>query len=167
MDSSPTSSRSVIVRPATVDDVPLIRALICELADYERLSHAVEVTEDALRRTLFGPRPEADVLIGVLNEEPVGFALFFSNYSTFKGRSGVYLEDLFVRPHVRGAGVGKALLGAVASVAAARGCVRLEWAVLDWNSPAIEFYRSIGGEPLDDWRLFRLTTEGIQRLARA
>lgn len=165
MDDTTISNRRVAIRPAKVDDVSLILAFIRELAEYERLLGTVDATEDCLRRTLFGERPEAEVLIGELQGEPVGFALFFSNYSTFKGRSGVYLEDLFVRPHARGTGVGKALLREVAKIAVARGCVRLEWAVLDWNVPAIEFYKRIGAQPLDEWTVYRISREGIAKLA--
>lgn len=155
----------VTVRRASISDVPLILAFIKELAEYERLAHSVEATEKDLRRTLFGERPEAEVLIGELNGEPVGLALFLSNYSTFKGRSGVYLEDLYVRPHARGCGMGKALLHEVARVARKRGCVRMEWAVLDWNAPAIKFYQSLGAEPLGDWTVYRLAADAIGRLA--
>lgn len=155
----------IAVRPALVGDAPTILAFIRELAEYERLAHTVDATEVDLRRTLFGDRPEAEVLIGELNGEPVGMALFFSNYSTFKGRSGVYLEDLFVRPHARGYGVGKALLRELARIARDRGCVRMEWAVLDWNTPAIEFYRSLGAEPLSNWTVYRLAADAIERLA--
>ncbi|RIK88172.1 MAG: N-acetyltransferase [Planctomycetota bacterium] len=167
MRQAEVTNERVTVRPASSDDVPLILAFIRELAEYERLAHTVDTTEACLQRTLFGQRPEAEVLIGEVDGEAVGLALFFANYSTFKGRSGIYLEDLFVRPHARGVGVGKALLREVARIAAARGCVRLEWSVLDWNTPAIEFYRSLGAQPLDDWTVYRLTSEGIARLAGA
>lgn len=165
MNLNECSQGPVGVRPALVEDVPLILTFIRELAEYERLAHTVDTTEACLQRTLFGPRPEAEVLIGELAGEPVGLALYFSNFSTFKGRSGIYLEDLYVRPCARGSGVGKRLLAEVARIALQRGCVRMEWAVLDWNEPAINFYQSLGAAPLDEWTTYRLTAEGIARLA--
>ena len=147
-------------------DVPLILSLIRGLAEYEKLSDAVIATEDALRRTLFGPRPFAEVLITrVGGGEPAGFALFFHNYSTFLGRRGLYLEDLFVRPAYRSRGVGRRLLAHLAHVAVERKCGRMEWWVLDWNESAIRFYRSIGAVPMDDWTVYRLTGDALARLA--
>ncbi|MNM86930.1 Acetyltransferase (GNAT) family protein [compost metagenome] len=153
-------------RPARPEDVPLIIALIGELAEYERLSH--EMAADAVRmhEHLFGPRPYAEVLIGEVDGEAAGFALFFHNYSTFLSKPGIYLEDLFVRPAARGLGLGKALLTALAKLAVERDCGRLEWSVLDWNEPAIGFYRSLGATPMDDWTVYRLTGEALASVAR-
>lgn len=165
MKSSTHAPPSNLIRSAHVNDVPEILAFIRELAEYERLAHTVEATEDLLRRALFGERPTAEVLIAELDGQPVGFALFFANFSTFKGLPGIYLEDLFVRPHVRGKGIGKALLARVASLAVERGCGRLEWAVLDWNEPSIQFYRRLEAQPLDDWTTYRLTGDSLKKLA--
>ena len=153
------------IRPATPSDVPLILRFIRELAEYERLAHEVVATEDGLRDTLFGPRPYAEVVIAEEEGEPAGFALFFHNYSTFLGRTGIYLEDLYVRPGMRGRGTGRALLAHLARLAVERGCGRLEWWVLDWNEPAIRFYRSLGARPMDDWTVFRVSGDALQRLA--
>ncbi|HYH78736.1 MAG TPA: GNAT family N-acetyltransferase [Longimicrobium sp.] len=153
------------IRPATPDDVPLILRFIRELAEYERLAHEVVATEDGLRDTLFGPRPYAEVVIAEEAGEPAGFALFFHNYSTFLGRPGIYLEDLYVRPEARGKGIGRALLAHLARLAVARGCGRLEWWVLDWNESAIRFYRALGAQAMDDWTVFRVTGEALARLA--
>lgn len=153
------------IAPATANDVPLILALIRELADYEKLSDQVSATEAALRASLFGERPAAEVLVARSGGEPAGFALFFPNYSTFLAKPGIYLEDLFVRPAFRGQGIGKALLASVAALAVARGCGRFEWSVLDWNEPAIGFYRRLGARPLDDWTMFRITGAELAALA--
>ena len=153
------------IRPTTQKDVEQILAFIKALAEYERLSDAVVATEEGLRRTLFGPQPYAECVIASLGDEPVGFALFFHNYSTFLAQPGVYLEDLFVRPEFRGKGVGRALLRHLARVASERNCGRLEWSVLDWNESAIGFYKSIGAIELDDWKIFRLKGEALSRLA--
>jgi GNAT superfamily N-acetyltransferase len=153
------------LQAATEQDVPLILGFIKALAEYERLKDAVVATEDALKKTLFGPRPYAECVIARWQGQPAGFALFFHNYSTFLGRPGIYLEDLFVKPEFRGKGVGRALLQRLAQVAQERGCGRLEWSVLDWNEPAIGFYRSLGAIPLDDWTIFRLKDEALSRLA--
>jgi GNAT superfamily N-acetyltransferase len=153
------------IRVATEDDVPLILSLIKELAEYERLSQEVVATEEALRDSLFGARRVAEALLGYLGDDPAGFALFFHNFSTFLGRTGIYLEDLYVRPEFRGAGVGRALLVHVARLAKERGCGRLEWSVLDWNEPAIGFYRGIGASPVSGWTVYRLTGETLDRLA--
>ena len=157
---------SISLRPARPDDIPLIIALIGELAEYERLGH--EVVADPLRmhEHLFGPRPYAEVLIGEVDGEAAGFALFFHNYSTFLSRPGIYLEDLFVRPSARGSGLGKALLAALAKLAVERGCGRLEWSVLDWNEPAIGFYRNLGAVPMDEWSVYRLTGDALANLAQ-
>ena len=154
------------IQPATAADVPLIFAFIRELAEYEKLAHEVVATEDQIRSTLFGERPVGEVVIASLDGRPVGFALFFPNYSTFLGRPGLYLEDLFVRPDARGYGVGRELLEYLARLTVERGWGRLEWRVLDWNAPSIAFYRKLGAEPLEDWTVFRVTGEALQRLAR-
>lgn len=151
-------------RPATSADLPLIAALIRELAEYERLSHAVRFDESELERNLFGDNPAAEVLIGELEGEPQGLALFFQNFSTFEGKPGIYLEDLFVRPEARSKGLGKALIAGVAALALQRGCARFEWAVLDWNTPSIEFYRSLGAQEMSDWRVMRLEGDALVRL---
>jgi GNAT superfamily N-acetyltransferase len=153
------------IRAATEDDVPLILSLIKELAEYERLSHEVVATEESLRHWLFGERRVAEVLIGHHGSEPAGFALFFHNFSTFLGKPGIYLEDLYVRPEFRGAGIGRALLVHLAKLARERGCGRLEWWVLDWNEPAIRFYKSLGAVPMEEWTVYRLTEEALDELA--
>jgi GNAT superfamily N-acetyltransferase len=153
------------IRPATPDDAPALVALIRELAVYEKLEHEAVASPDDLRRALSGPRPTAEALIAEADDgRPAGFALFFHNFSTFVGRPGLYLEDLFVRPEHRGAGLGKALLLALARLAVERGCGRMEWAVLDWNEPAIGFYRSLGARPMDEWTVFRLDADALARL---
>ena len=153
------------IRPAVAADVSLVLRFIRDLAEYERLPHECVATEALLRETLFGPEPQAEVLLAELDGEPAGFALFFHNFSTFLGRPGLYLEDLFVRPAARGHGVGRALLARLAAIAVERGCGRFEWAVLDWNEPAIGFYRKLGAVPLDDWTVQRVTGEALRRLA--
>src|SRR5262249_47547612 len=154
-----------MIRPAEPADLPVIAQLIRELAEYERLAHEVVLDEARLREHLFGPRRYAEVLLAEDGGAVVGFALFFHNYSTFLGRPGLYLEDLFVRPAARGRGHGKALLLALARLAVERGCGRLEWAVLDWNEPAIGFYKSLGAVPMDDWTVFRVTGAALAWLA--
>ena len=153
------------IRAATVDDVPVILSLIRELAEYERAPEAVVTDEAALRKILFGGQPAAEVLLARENGEPIGFAVYFFNFSTWLGRPGLYLEDLFVRPRVRGKGYGRALLSQLAKIAHERGCGRMEWAVLDWNEPAIQFYKKLGAESLSEWTVFRLTRDGIAKLA--
>ena len=153
------------IRPATEDDVPIILSLIRELAAYERLSHEVVATEGLLRESLFGERRGAEVLIACCKGAPAGFALFFHNFSTFLGRPGIYLEDLYVKPEFRGRGIGRALLTHLARLAKERGCGRLEWAVLDWNEPAIKLYKSIGAVPMDEWTVYRVTGEALETLA--
>jgi len=153
------------IRLAQRDDVPTILTLIRELATYERAPNEVVATEEQLRENLFGAHPAAEVLIGEEAGEPVGFALFFHNFSTWMGRRGLYLEDLFVRPAVRGKGYGRALLVRLAQLARERDCGRMEWAVLDWNKPAIQFYLKLGARPNEEWTIYRLTRDGIGRLA--
>ena len=157
---------TLTVRPATEHEVPEVLRFIRELAVYERLEHEVVVTEAALRAALFGPRPYAEVVFACLDGTPVGFALFFHNFSTFVGKPGIYLEDLFVRPEARGQGVGRNLLAWLARTALERGCGRLDWAVLDWNEPSIGFYRSLGAVALDEWTTMRLSGAALERLAR-
>ena len=158
---------SLQIRCATAADVPQILAFICELAEYERLSDQVSATEASLQQTLFGDRPAAEVLIAQLGGVPAGFALFFGNYSTFLAKPGLYLEDLYVRPALRGQGIGKALLTRIAALAVARGCGRFEWSVLDWNQSAIGFYQNLGAVPMSDWRQFRLTGDALKAVAAA
>jgi GNAT superfamily N-acetyltransferase len=153
------------IEPARERDVPLILQLIKGLAEYEKLAHEVRATEDGLRASLFGPKPDAEVILAYADAEPVGFALFFHNYSTFLGRRGLYLEDLFVVPEWRARGAGRALLTHLAQIAVERGCGRFEWAVLDWNEPAIGFYKKLGAKPMHDWTVFRLVDEPLARLA--
>ncbi len=153
------------IQPATAADVPVILQLIRELADYERAPNDVVATEEGLREVLFGENPAAHVLIGREGEVPVAFAVYFFNFSTWLGRAGLYLEDLFVKPELRGKGYGKALLVRLAQIAHERGCGRMEWAVLDWNDPAIQFYRKLGAKPMEEWTVYRLTGERIARLA--
>ena len=153
------------IRAATEADVPLILQFIRDLAVYEKLEHKLVATEDGLRRTLFGNPRFAEVVFASVDGAEVGFALFFHNYSTFLGQPGIYLEDLFVKPELRGRGYGKALLAHLARLAKERGCGRVEWAVLDWNKPSIDFYRSIGAVPMDDWTVFRLIGEALDNLA--
>lgn len=153
------------IRKAQRDDVGVILSLIRELAEYERAPDAVVATEEELRGILFAEKPAAEVLLAFDHDQPVGFAVFFHNFSTWLGRPGLYLEDLFVRPAARGKGLGRALLVHLAGIAVERGCGRLELAVLDWNEPAIKFYRKIGAQPMSEWTIFRLEAEGIKRLA--
>jgi GNAT superfamily N-acetyltransferase len=151
--------------PAREEDVPAILRLIRALAEYEKLSDQVVATETDIYHAIFGPRPLAEVVLAFADGTPVGFALFFPNFSTFLGRPGLYLEDLFVLPEWRGRGVGRRLLTHLAGIAVARGCGRMEWAVLDWNESAIGFYRRVGASVLDEWRLCRLTGEALTRAA--
>lgn len=155
----------VRIEPATVRDVPVLLRMIKALAEYERMSDQVVATEEGLRKSLFGERPVVEAAIASVGAEAVGFALWFQNYSTFLGRPGIYLEDLFVVPAWRGRGIGRALLTHLARVAVSRGCRRLEWSVLDWNEPTIAFYRSLGAQPMDQWTVYRLTGDALSRLA--
>jgi GNAT superfamily N-acetyltransferase len=153
------------VRAASTEDVSLILSFIKELAEYERLSHEVVATEDSLLGWLFGERPVAEVLIGEHGGEAAAFALFFHNFSTFLGKLSVYLEDIYVRPEFRGRGIGKAMLAHLARLAKERGCGRLEWSVLDWNEPSINFYESVGAVAMSDWTVYRMTGEALDGVA--
>lgn len=155
------------IRPATPVDLPLIAQFIRDLAEYEKLAHEVRFDEVTLGEKLFGPRPYAEVIIGELDGAPQGFALFFHNFSTFEGKPGIYLEDLFVRPEARGSGLGKALLSHLAGLCVARDCARLEWSVLDWNSPAIGFYHGLGARLMDEWTVMRVDGDSLTQLASA
>jgi GNAT superfamily N-acetyltransferase len=156
---------AVRIESATIDDVPLLLSLIGALAEYERMSDEVVATEARLRNTLFGAKPCAEAVVARVESDAVGFALWFHSYSTFLAQPGLYLEDLFVLPAWRGRGVGVALLRHLARVAAERGCGRMEWSVLDWNRPAIDFYRRIGARPMDEWTVYRLTADDLRRVA--
>ncbi len=162
-----TVTGALQIRPATAGDVPLVLSFVEQLADYEKLAHMVVATEASLREALFGERPGAEVLLAFAEGEPVGFAVYFHNFSTFLGRKGLWLEDIFVKPDRRGHGYGKALLLAVARIARERGCGRFEWAALDWNTPAWEFYRALGATPLEDWTMFRVTGAALDKLGSA
>jgi GNAT superfamily N-acetyltransferase len=156
---------NIRIESAQERDVPLILELIRGLAEYERMSDQVVATEAGLREALFGPQPSAEVIIAYADDRPAGFALFFHNFSTFLGRRGLYLEDLFVMPEFRGLGIGRRLLTELARIAVERGCGRFEWSVLDWNAPAIEFYKRLGARPLDEWTIFRVTDAALSELA--
>ena len=156
---------SLSIRSATPADISLIGQFIRDLAEYEKLAHEVRFDEAVMAQKLFGPRPYAEVLIGKIDGTPQGFALFFHNFSTFEGRPGIYLEDLFVRPDARGSGLGKALLGKLAALAVERDCARLEWSVLDWNTPAIDFYKALGARPMDEWTVYRVDGDALTGLA--
>jgi GNAT superfamily N-acetyltransferase len=156
---------NLTIAPAAPDDVPDITTLIGELAEFERLAHEVRIEPSLLREHLFGPRPYAEALMARVDGGTVGFALFFHNYSTFAGRPGLYLEDLFIRPPHRGRGYGEAMLRHLAALAVARGCGRFEWSVLDWNERAIAFYRKLGAVAMDDWTVYRVTGDALARLA--
>jgi GNAT superfamily N-acetyltransferase len=153
------------IRPADTADIPIILQLIRDLATYERAPDEVTATEQQLADVLFGEKPSAEVVIAFEEDTPVGFAVFFHNFSTWLGRPGLYLEDLFVKPDARGKGYGRALLVYLAKMARDRGCGRMEWAVLNWNKPAIEFYDKLGAKPMDEWTVYRLTGDAINRLA--
>ena len=153
------------IRNTTATDIPLILSFIKELAEYEKLSNEVVATEELLTESLFGEHSFAEVVIGYYKNEPVAFALFFHNFSTFLGKPGIYLEDLFVKPEMRGKGIGKVLISYLANLAKKRGCGRLEWWVLDWNKTAIQFYHSIGAKPMDEWTVQRVDGEALDQLA--
>jgi GNAT superfamily N-acetyltransferase len=157
---------SLVIRPATPDDVPAILGFIRELAVYEKLLHEVEATEELLLTHLFGPQPKAHALIATWDDAPVGYALYFYNFSTFLARPGIYLEDLFVQPAYRARGIGKSLLVHLAQIATKENCGRLEWSVLDWNAPSIAFYKSLGALPMDEWTIMRVTGEALDNLAQ-
>lgn len=161
----PGTVKNLRIDPASEADIPLIFSLIKGLAEYERLPHQVVATEETLHESLFGRKRYAEVVIARLDDRPAGYALFFHNFSSFAGRPGLYLEDVFVLPEYRGKGIGKALLVYLAKLAVERKCSRFEWMVLDWNSSAIEFYKSLGAAALNDWRLFRLSGEWLTKLA--
>ena len=154
----------LLIREAKIDDVSLILSLIEEIAEYEKLRHEVIATEKDIRENLFGDRKYAEVLIAEYENEPAGQALFFHNFSTFVGRPGIYLEDLFVRPKFRGKGIGKALLLKLTELAKERNCGRVEWCVLDWNEPAINFYKNLGAVPMDGWSIFRVTEDKFEKI---
>ena len=158
---------TISIRPATSADLPLIAQLIRDLAEYEKLADDVRFDQAVLGQKLFGPRPYAEVLIGEIDGQPQAFALFFHNFSTFEGRPGIYLEDLFVRPEARGSGLGKALLAHLAALTIERDCARLEWSVLDWNAPAIGFYQKLGARLMDDWTVMRLDGANLSQLGAA
>jgi GNAT superfamily N-acetyltransferase len=158
---------AITIRPATRQDLPEVLSFIRELAAYERLADQVQATETDIAAALFGTRPYAEVVLACLAGAPVGFALFFHNFSTFAGKPGIYLEDLFVRPEARGRGVGQHLLSWLARTTLERGCARLEWAVLNWNTPSIGFYRSLGAVALDEWTIMRVAGAPLERLARS
>jgi GNAT superfamily N-acetyltransferase len=160
-----TDTASAKIVRATEHHVGLILQMIRDLAEYERMSDQVVATEAGLREVLFGPKPQAEVLIAYAGDRPAGFALFFHNFSTFVGRRGLYLEDLFVRPEFRGLGIGRRLLTELARIAVDRGCGRFEWSVLDWNAPAIGFYEKLGAQMMREWRIFRLTGDALKQLA--
>jgi len=158
-------NEAFVIRSATAGDAALLLAFISELAAYEKLSHEVVATEETLRHSLFGPRPVAEALIGECGGRPAAFAIFFHNFSTFLGRPGLYLEDLFVKPAFRGRGFGKAMLARLARLAKERGCGRFEWSVLDWNEPAIRFYKSLGAVPMEEWTIHRVAGRALDELA--
>ena len=165
-DTKQTLDPRIALRFATADDAGLILDFIRQLADFEKMTDEVVTDEDQLRQSLFGERRVAEVVIASYDDEPAGFALFFHNFSTFLGRPGIYLEDLFVIPKLRGHGIGQVLLSYLAEIAVDRGCGRLEWAVLDWNVDAIRFYERLGAKPMDEWTVFRLTGDSLQELAQ-
>ena len=160
-----STALTLSIRPAPPADLPLIAQFIRDLAEYEKLSHEVRFDEARLGENLFGARPYAEVVIGEIDGAAQGFALFFHNFSTFEGRPGLYLEDLFVRPEARGSGLGKALLAHLAQLCVARDCARLEWSVLDWNAPSIGFYQSLGAKLMDEWTVMRVDGDALTKLA--
>ena len=165
--SRAVAAPQIQLRDATEDDVELIRSLVQELADYETLGHEVVATLEDLRKSLFGPRRFAEVILAEADGDPAGFAVFFHNYSTFLGRPGIYLEDLYVRPKFRRVGIGRLLLTELARLATERGCGRVEWSVLHWNESAAAFYKALGARPMEDWTVFRITGDSLSRLGSA
>jgi GNAT superfamily N-acetyltransferase len=166
-DCGAKTAGMISIRPATPADLPIIAQFIRDLAEYEKLAHEVRFDEAALGQRLFGARPYAEVVIGEVDGAAQGFALFFHNFSTFEGRPGIYLEDLFVRPAARGAGLGKALLAYLAALVVERDCARLEWSVLDWNEPSIGFYKGLGARMMDEWTVMRVDGDALTKLAGA
>ena len=156
-----------MIRPATPDDVPAIHGLLMELAEFEKITHWVEATEESTREALFGEKPAAEALVAEADGKIVATAVFFQNYSTFVGRPGLYLEDIYVQPTHRGKGIGRAILTELAKIAHSRGCGRMEWTVLDWNQQAIDFYEKLNAQIMSDWRIVRLHRDGIEKLAHA
>jgi GNAT superfamily N-acetyltransferase len=156
----------LLIREATPGDIGLILTLIKELAEYEKLTHTLFATQESMNEALFGERPVAEALVAYYDDEPAGYAIYFHSMSTFLGRAGLYLEDIYVRPHLRGKGIGKTLFSIVANIAVERKCGRMEWQVLRWNQPAIDFYEAHGAEPLDGWLTMRLTGESLSKLAK-
>jgi GNAT superfamily N-acetyltransferase len=154
------------IKPATQQDTALLLSFIKELAEYEKLSDEVDATEELLHEAFFGPKSHAEALLGYLNDEPVCFAIFFHNFSTFRGRSGIYLEDLYVKPAVRSQGLGQKMLSHIARIAKSRHCARFEWWVLDWNKTAIDFYKRLGAEAMHEWITFRVTGKALEELAK-
>lgn len=163
--NTPTTADTFRIRPSTTQDSALILGFIRELADYEKLAYEVSATAQDVRTQLFGPHPKAECVIAELDGAPIGFALYFHNFSTFLAKPGLYLEDLYVKREFRGQGYGRRLLSYLAKLALARGCGRFEWAVLDWNEPAIRFYQSLGAKIMDAWRINRLTGNALEKLA--
>jgi len=165
MDQKTALQQHLTITPATKDDVPVIHDFVIKIATYEKLAHQVEATVEDFREALFGETPRAETVLARWDGEPVGFALFFHNFSTFTGKAGLYLEDLFVDPEYRGRGIGKALLVHLAGIAKKRNCPRFEWTVLNWNTPAIDFYKSLGAVPMDEWTVYRLTGDALDSAA--
>lgn len=157
---------NLTIKKGTIEDAETIYNFIYQLAEYEKLTHEVATTPEELAKTLFSDNTHVHTIIGYYKNNPVGFALYFFNYSTFKGKSGLYLEDLFVIPEMRGNGFGKSLLIELGRIAKENNCARFEWSVLDWNKPAIDFYKSLGANPMDEWTVFRLTENGIDNLIK-
>lgn len=158
--------QELLIKKATIEDVPLILLFIKELAEYEKLSDEVVANEELLKQTLFGVGSRTEVILGFFNEQPVGFAIYFHNFSSFLGRPGIYLEDVYVKESERGKGFGLKMLKYLARIAKERDCGRLEWSVLDWNTPAIQFYQRIGAKPMDEWTVYRLTGDALSDLAK-
>jgi len=165
MNDGRNEAPEFLIRPARPEDAELLVTFVRELAVYEKLEQHAAATPDAFRRHLFGPNPAAEAIVAEVGGEPAGFALWFATFSTFRGQPGLYLEDIFVRPRYRGCGIGKALLATVARRAVDRGCGRLEWSVLNWNTPAIGFYRGLGARPMDEWTVYRIDAEPLKQLA--